>query len=116
MNINKIKKESRKNTHYYNSYIEQTSFQGQNKDNRINDNSINQSKDINSLNYNEKEEQIGKQNFSSDMKTNYLNYLNETNILSNMINSGSFFESYKRNKELKHNLNFNYNENKINNE
>ena len=50
------------------------------------------------------------------MGINYLNYLNETNKLSNMIDSGSFFESYKRNKELKHNLNFNYNENNLNNE
>ena len=116
VNINEIKKESPKNTHYYNSYIEQISLQGQNKDNLINDNSINQSKDINCINYNEKEEQNNKQNITSDMGTNYLNYLNETNILSNMIDSGSFFESYKRNKELKHNLNFNYNENKLNNE
>ena len=35
-----------------------------------------------------------------------------------MINSTSFFESYKRNKELKHNLNYNYNfnEKSVNNE
>ena len=33
-----------------------------------------------------------------------------------MINSTSFFESYKRNKELKHNLNYNYNEKNVNNE
>ena len=116
LNINKTKKESPKNTHYYNSYIGQISIQDNNKDNIINDNSFNRSNNIISMNYNEKKEQNNKLNYTSDTRENYLNYLNETNLLSNMIDSQSFFESYKRNKELKHNLNYNYNENKLINE
>ena len=77
--------------------------------------------DINKDDYYNKEENTikNKQNSLQENKANkikYLNAHNDQNVLSSLINSGSFFESYKRNKELKHNLNFNYNENKLNNE
>ena len=111
-----IKKELPNNTHYYNSYINQLSLSKQNKHNNYDDNynNTNVNKDNN---YNEEYNNINnKQNFEKEKKINYLGRGNEQNILSSMIDSGSFFESYKRNKELKHNLNFIYNERKINNE
>ena len=114
---NNLEKELPNNTHYYNSYINQLSMSKQNKENNnnynINHNDINNDND-----YNLKEENDSnyKQNFLEANKINNLNGYKEQNVLSSMINSGSFFESYKRNKELKHNLNFIYNERRINNE
>ena len=102
---NKI--ETPKNTHYYNSYINQLNYK-----NKIIENSINTFSDNIYANYNDKKE-INKENLPPEKNNNFLNYCNEQNIFSSMIDSKSFFESYKRNKELKHNLNFNYNERNI---
>ena len=93
---------SQKNTHFFNSYLNN------------NENNLNESE--NSLN------EFDKQNLPPEMSNNYLNYYKNQNqnqnIISSMINSQSFFESYKRNKELKNNLNYNYNfnEKNVNNE
>ena len=131
-NSNNIQKEIPKNTHYYNSYINQSFFSIKDKEsknynenddlnkvNNINENSI----DNYVNNYNkykdkkEKENNVKKQYLPPEMSNNYLNYYNNNkNVISSMIDSGSFFESYKRNKELKHNLNYNYNERSLNNE
>ena len=126
---NILQKQSPKNTHYYNSYIKNQNknknynnnysenYNSNNNNEIINDSSINKDIDNNSISYNDKEgNKIMNQSISSEIKNNDLNYYHEQNILSSMINSGSFFESYKRNKELKHNLNFNYNERRVNNE
>ena len=117
------------NTHYYNSYINQLSFHQQNNENenskeiinynKISGNSIEKDIENNYMNYIDKKEnknKNNKQSFLSEIGNNNLNCSKEQNILSSMINSGSFFESYKRNKELKHNLNFNYNDRSINEE
>ena len=117
----KLKKDLPNNTHYYNSYINQLSVSKQNKDVNYNNNYYENYNDINIDDYYNKEEKTikNKQNSLEDNKTNkikYLNAHNDQNVLSSLINSGSFFESYKRNKELKHNLNFIYNERRIDNE
>ena len=124
INDNKLQNDKDKKTQYYNSYISQSSFPMKNAESNyienIKDNQLKNSytnKEINIKYNNENPENItNKQNLPPEMSSNYLNYYNEQNILSSMINSGSFFESYKRNKEIKHNLNFNYNEKSINNE
>ena len=117
-----------KNTPYYNSYISQLNntqnnennykenYNINNNTNKIIENSINNFSDNNFYtNYNDIKD-INKENLPPEKSNKYLNYSNEQNIFSSMINSSSFFESYKRNKELKHNLNFNYNERCIKNE
>ena len=95
---------SQKNNTHFNSYIN-------NNDTYHNNMNVNESLENN---YNEFDEQ----NLPPEMSNNYLNYYKNQNqnIISSMINSTSFFESYKRNKELKHNLNYNYNEKNVNNE
>ena len=108
------------NTHYYNSYINQLSMSKQNKDVNYN-NYYENDNDINKDDYYNKEENTikNKQNSLQENKAKkikYLNAHNDQNVLSSLINSGSFSESYKRNKELKHNLNFIYNERRIDNE
>ena len=107
INNNSSLKNNQTNTHYFNSYI------NNNKDNyqQNNENSLSESGN-NYTNFDENK----KQNLPPELSNNYLNYYNEKNVISSMINSNSFFESYKRNKELKHNLNYNYNEKSVNNE
>jgi hypothetical protein len=101
---------SQKNTHYFNSYMNNNNEMYQEQI----ENNLNESE--NSLN------EINKQPLPPEMSNNYLNYYKNQsqnkNMISSMINSESFFESYKRNKELKHNLNYdyNYNEKNVNNE
>ena len=92
------------NTHYFNSYMNNNDTYI-NKENNINE-SPNNSNDSDN------------QNLPPEMSNNYLNYYNNQNqnIISSMINSASFFESYKRNKDLKDNLNYNYNEKNVNSE
>ena len=97
------------NTHYFNSYMNNNY---ENYNNQKNDkyNNMNESQNNSS--------EFDKQNLPPEMSNNYLNYYNNQNqnIISSMINSASFFESYKRNKDLKNNLNYNYNEKSVNNE
>ena len=100
---------SQKNTHYFNSYM--------------NNNEIYKEQNLNNLNESENNlNEFDKQSLPPEMSNNYLNYYKNQNqnknMISSMINSESFFESYKRNKELKHNLNYNYNfnEKSVNNE
>ena len=101
---------SQKNTHYFNSYMNNNNEMYQEQI----ENNLNESE--NSLN------EINKQPLPPEMSNNYLNYYKNQsqnkNMISSMINSESFFESYKRNKELKHNLNYdyNFNEKNVNNE
>ena len=92
------------NTHYFNSYMNNNDTYNK-KENNINE-SPNNSNDSDN------------QNLPPEMSNNYLNYYNNQNqnIISSMINSASFFESYKRNKDLKDNLNYNYNEKNVNSE
>ena len=89
---------SQKNNTHFNSYI--------NNNDTYNNKNMNVNESLEN-NYNEFDEQ----NLPPEMSNNYLNYYKNQNqnIISSMINSTSFFESYKRNKELKHNLNYNYN-------
>ena len=96
---------SQKNNTHFNSYI--------NNNDTYNNTNMNVNESL-EKNYNEFDEQ----NLPPEMSNNYLNYYKNQNqnIISSMINSTSFFESYKRNKELKHNLNYNYNEKNVNNE
>lgn len=101
---------SQKNTHYFNSYMN-------------NNNEMYQEQIENNLNESENSSnEINKQSLPPEMSNNYLNYYKNQNqnknMISSMINSESFFESYKRNKELKHNLNYdyNFNEKNVNNE
>ena len=97
------------NTHYFNSYMNNNY---ENYNNQKNDkyNNMNESQNNSS--------EFDKQNLPPEMSNNYLNYYNNQNqnIISSMINSASFFESYKRNKDLKNNLNYNYNKKSVNNE
>ena len=96
---------TQKNTHFFNSYLNKN----ENNENNLNESENNMS-------------EFDKQNLPPEMSNNYLNYYKNQNqnqnIISSMINSQSFFESYKRNKELKNNLNYNYNfnEKNVNNE
>ena len=120
INESKLPNEKARNTQYYNSYISQSSFPIQNNEkDYINNSQLKNScfnRTINN-NFNENlDNRTNEQGLPPELSNNYLNYYNDKNILSSMINSGSFFESYKRNKELKHNLNFNYNEKSIDNE
>jgi hypothetical protein len=89
------------NTHYFNSYMNNN--ENYNNQNNENFNNIKESQSNSS--------EFDKQNLPPEMSNNYLNYYNNQNqnIISSMINSASFFESYKRNKDLKNNLNYNYN-------
>ena len=100
-------KNIQRNTQYFNSYINNN----EKNDEMNNENSLNELEN-NYIKFGES----NKQNLPPELSNNYLNYYNEKNIISSMINSSSFFESYKRNKELKHNLNYNYNEKSVNNE
>ena len=100
---------SQKNTHYFNSYM--------------NNNEIYNEQNLNNLNESENNlNEFDKQSLPPEMSNNYLNYYKNQNqnknMISSMINSESFFESYKRNKDMKHNLNYNYNYNEksVNNE
>ena len=100
---------SQKNTHYFNSYM--------------NNNEIYKEQNLNNLNESENNlNEFDKQSLPPEMSNNYLNYYKNQNqnknMISSMINSESFFESYKRNKDMKHNLNYNYNYNEksVNNE
>ena len=97
------------NTHYFNSYMNNNY---ENYNNQKNDKYNNMNESQNNSN------EFDKQNLPPEMSNNYLNYYNNQNqnIISSMINSASFFESYKRNKDLKNNLNYNYNEKNVNNE
>ena len=97
------------NTHYFNSYMNNNY---ENYNNQKNDKYNNMNESQNNSN------EFDKQNLPPEMSNNYLNYYNNQNqnIISSMINSASFFESYKRNKDLKNNLNYNYNEKSVNNE
>ena len=96
------------NTHYFNSYM----------NNNDNYNNQNNEKFNNIKESQSNSSEFDKQNLPPEMSNNYLNYYNNQNqnIISSMINSASFFESYKRNKDLKNNLNYNYNEKTVNNE
>jgi len=122
-NLNEDEKQHEipQNTHYFNSYINKLSFPHQNIENQ--DQEYEKYKeDIskNSENFYNRESNnaySNKQSLHPEISKNYLNYYNNNsnnnandneNLLSGMINSGSFFESYKRNKELKNNLNFSY--------
>ena len=104
-NIFKNNYNTSKNNTHFNSYI--------NNNDTCNNKNMNVNESLEN-NYNEFDEQ----NLPPEMSNNYLNYYKNQNqnIISSMINSTSFFESYKRNKELKHNLNYNYNEKNVNNE
>ena len=94
------------NTHYFNSYMNNKEI----CNNHNNEMNMSESQNNSS--------EIDKQNLPPEMSNNYLSYYNNQNqnIISSMINSASFFESYKRNKDLKNNLNYIYNENNVNNE
>ena len=103
-------------THYFNSYMNNKEvFNYQNNEN-MNENNNEKYNNINDSQNNSSDND--RQNLPPDMSNNYLNYYKNKNpnIISSMINSASFFESYKRNKDLKNNLNYNYNEKNLNNE
>ena len=129
-NINEDEKQHEipQNTHYFNSYINKLSFTQQNQENQKQEyESYKENINRNSENfYNKELDNIysNKQSLPPEISKNYLNYYNNNNsndndnenLLSGMLNSESFFESYKRNKELKNNLNFNYNDKGMNDE
>ena len=116
------------NTHYFNSYINKLSFPQQNQENQGHEfENYKENINRNSENFFNKEldnNYSNKQSLPPETTKNYLNYYNKNNnnvndnenLLSGMLNSESFFESYKRNKELKNNLNFNYNDKVMNDE
>ena len=126
-NLNEDEKQHEipQNTHYFNSYINKLSFSQKNKENQEQEfENYKENISRNSGNYYNKDlDNIysNKQSLPPEISKNYLNYYNNNkndneNLLSGMINSGSFFESYKRNKELKNNLNFSYNDKGMNDE